>query len=193
MFILCDTSSILLLLRIAPDMFVDQRFECCTIREIHDELVRTAKFKLKYPWLREMRPKLKPLMLAEKEKASEKAYFDAIKTLHWNGTINLKTGRFFDLSHEDMKVISSALALDYKVSSGDKGLLQFAEQEFKNEFIGSVSALEIINFWIEKQLIIWDQERQGILGEWKAQGETAQPKIAALEFHKLTGCHYPGP
>lgn len=40
MFILCDTSSILMLLCIAPEMFIDERFECITIREVHDEIVR---------------------------------------------------------------------------------------------------------------------------------------------------------
>ena len=39
MFILSDTSSILMLMRIAPDMFVDERFECKTIRDIHDEII----------------------------------------------------------------------------------------------------------------------------------------------------------
>lgn len=40
MFILCDTSSILMLLRIEPDMFKDERFKCKTIREIHEEIVK---------------------------------------------------------------------------------------------------------------------------------------------------------
>jgi hypothetical protein len=50
MVILCDTSSILMLLRIAPDMFTDERYECKAIRDVHDEIVQTTKFKTKYPW-----------------------------------------------------------------------------------------------------------------------------------------------
>jgi hypothetical protein len=193
MFILCDTSSILLLLRISPDMFVNVNFECCTIREIHDELIRTTKFKTRYPWIRDKRPKLKPLMLSEKKKKLEKTYFEAIKHLYLNGTLNKNNGKFFDLSHEDMKVISTALTLEYQISSGDKGLMQFAEQEFAGEFKGSVSALEVINTWIEKELITWDQEKQNILAEWKTQREIAQPPKAISDFKRLTKMAYPGP
>jgi hypothetical protein len=193
MFILCDTSSILLLLRIAPDMFVIADFECCTIREIHDELIRTTKFKTKYPWIHDKRPKLKPLMLTDEQKKSEKTYFEAINSLYRNGTLNTKTDKFFDLSHEDMKVISTALTLEYQISSGDKGLMQFAQQEFAGEFKGSVSALEVINTWIEKELITWDQEKQDILAEWKTQREVVQPQRAISDFKRLTKWLYPGP
>jgi hypothetical protein len=193
MFILCDTSSILLLLRIAPNMFVNADFECCIIREIHDELVQTTKFKFKYPWIHDMRSKLKLLMLSEKQKKSERTYFEAIKALNLSGTFIAKTERLFDLSQEDMKVISTALTLEYQISSGDKGLMQFAQQEFPGEFKGSISALEVINTWIEKKLIMWDQEKQNILAEWKTQREVAQPQKAISDFKRLTKSPYPGP
>jgi hypothetical protein len=192
MVILCDTSSILLLLRIAPDMFIDARYECCTIREIHDELIRTTKFKLKYPWLREMRQKLNPLMLSEKQKESERTFFEAIKTLNWNGTLNDRTKKFFDLSREDMKVISGALALGCQISSGDRGLIDFAKQEFPDDFAGSVSALEVINKWIETGLLTWNQEKQNFLSEWKTQREVAQPPKAISDFKRLTKKPYKG-
>jgi len=48
--ILCDTSVILMLIRVAPDMFLDSDYECCTIRRVRDELFRTQKFKTKYAW-----------------------------------------------------------------------------------------------------------------------------------------------
>ena len=50
MYILCDTCSILMLLRIAPDMFADKRYECVTIRQVWEEITQTQKFKSKYPW-----------------------------------------------------------------------------------------------------------------------------------------------
>ena len=53
MVVLCDTSAILMLLRIAPDMFTDPRYGCVTIRQIYDEITRTPKFKSKYLWLHE--------------------------------------------------------------------------------------------------------------------------------------------
>jgi hypothetical protein len=192
MYILCDTSSILMLLRITPDMFINSSFECCTIHEVHDELIRTTKFKSKYPWTREMRPKIKPLMLSEEQKKSEKIYYDAIKSLNQYGTLNKKTAKIFDLSHEDMKVISNALTLGYQISSGDSSLIQFAEQEFSDEFAGSVSSLEVINKWMEKNLIIWDQAKQNILCEWKSLKEVAQPKKAISEFKRLSNLPYPG-
>jgi hypothetical protein len=57
--ILYDTSAILMLLRIVPDMFIDERFECVTLRCIHDELVQTTKFRTKYPWIRDFKKSLK--------------------------------------------------------------------------------------------------------------------------------------
>ena len=99
MFILCDTSSILLLLRIAPDMFRDERFQCKTILDVHDEIFRTSKFKTKYPWIKELRARIKPIVLNEKQKVKEKEYFDAIKTIIDMGTINSKTNHLFDLSY----------------------------------------------------------------------------------------------
>jgi hypothetical protein len=46
MYILCDTCSVLMLIRIAPDMFRDDRYGCVTIQEVFQELFRTQKFKL---------------------------------------------------------------------------------------------------------------------------------------------------
>ena len=119
-----------MLLRIAPDMFTDERYECRTIREVHDEIVRTTKFKTKYPWTREMRAKIKTLVLNNEQKKAETVFFEAVRTLNYQGIVNQKTGRFIDLSREDMRVISNALALEYKITSGDRDLVQFARQEF---------------------------------------------------------------
>lgn len=47
MHILCDTCSVLMLIRIAPDMFKDERYECVTVNEVWQELFRTRKFKTK--------------------------------------------------------------------------------------------------------------------------------------------------
>ena len=139
MFILCDTSSILMLLRIAPDMFTDERYECRTIREVHDEIVRTTKFKSKYPWTREKKDKVKTVVLSKEQKQTETMFFETVRTLNRQGVVNQKTGRFIDLSREDMRVISHALTLDYRITSGDRDLVQFARQEFKEEFRGNVS------------------------------------------------------
>ena len=61
MFILCDTSAILMLLRIAPDMFKESAFECVTIRQIREEIFRGSKFKDRYKWLEEKRKEIRAL------------------------------------------------------------------------------------------------------------------------------------
>lgn len=192
MIMFCDSSSILMLLRIAPDMFIDDAYGCMTIREIHDEIVRTNKFKTKYPWAGEMRANIKPLILEEEHKEQEALYFDTIRSLNRIGTENQETGRLFDLSFVDMKVISHALTLKYRITSGDRALVQFAQQEFRGEFRGAISPLEIINRWLEKGLIDWDQERYRYLSAWAEQNEHPQPVVAKRRFEELTGYVYTG-
>jgi len=58
--ILCDTCSILMLLRIAPQMFLDDTYQCCTIAEVRNEIFQTQKFKNKYPWREKFKDKIKP-------------------------------------------------------------------------------------------------------------------------------------
>ena len=43
MYILCDTCSVLMLIRVAPDMFCDDRYGCVTIKDVFRELFRTQK------------------------------------------------------------------------------------------------------------------------------------------------------
>lgn len=192
MFILCDTSSILMLLQIAPDMFTDDRYKCKTIRDVHDEIVRTTRFKTKYPWTREMRVKIKTVVLNQEQKKTEQLVFDTIRTMNYEGTENQITGRFFDLSREDISVISHALVLEYKITSGDRDLIQFVRQEFKEDFKGSVSPLEIINYWLESGVIEWDEEKQRYLSEWADNREHPQPQKAKKRFYELTGLRYTG-
>lgn len=150
MFILCDTSSILMLLRIAPEMFTDDRYECGTIREVHDEIIRTTKSEA-----------------------------------------NIR-GRLFDLSRVDMKILSHAFALKYSISSGDQGLMQFANQEFGEEFRGSITPLEIINYWLESGVITWDTQKQGYLAAWAGDREHPQSAKARKRFTQLSGSTYAG-
>lgn len=186
MFILCDTSSILMLLRIAPDMFKDERFQCKTIREIHDEIVQTNKFKTKYPWIKELRTGIRSIILNEEQKVKEKEFFEAIKLINDQGTKNLHTGRFFDLSRIDMRVLSHALTLDYKITSCDGDLVQFGYQEFGEDFKGNVFPLEIIIIWLESSVIQWSEEKQIIIREW-IQNEPSQPEDTKRKFKKITG------
>ncbi|NQV19357.1 MAG: hypothetical protein HQ534_12545 [Armatimonadetes bacterium] len=55
--IICDTCSILMLIRIAPDMFIDSKYGCKTINEVRKEFISTTRFKEKYPGENIMLPK----------------------------------------------------------------------------------------------------------------------------------------
>ncbi len=181
-----------MLLRIAPDMFIDDRYECVTIKDVHDEIIRTSKFKSKYPWTRELRSKIKPLSINASQNKTIDLYFSAISELINVGTLNKVTGRLFDLSFPDRKIAASTLALGYKITSGDAGLVAFCEQEFSNDFKGSVSPLAIINRWIERKTIVWDDRKQEYLADWAEKYEHRQPKKDKIAFRKLTGRKYEG-
>jgi hypothetical protein len=181
-----------MLLRIAPEMFTNPRYECGTIREVHDEIIQTTKFKTKYPWTRGMRDRIRPTALTDSQKQAEIAYHETVKTLIYAGTINEKTGKLFDLSRVDMKVISHCFALDCSITSGDNDLKEFIRQEFEDNDHGSLSPLEIIIQWLEKRLIKWDEEKQKILSEWNELREHPQPGKAKKRFQELTGLKYNG-
>ena len=53
--ILCDTGSIWMLIRIVPDMFMDERFECVTVHDVRKEVFQTQRFKTRYPWRNEFK------------------------------------------------------------------------------------------------------------------------------------------
>jgi hypothetical protein len=192
MVILCDTSSILMLLRIAPDMFTDYRYECKTIREVHDEIVQTTKFKTKYPWTREIRDRIRPTILTDAQKQTEQQYHDTIRSLNYAGIMNENSGKNFDLSRVDMKVISHCIALGCSITSGDNDLKEFISQEFEEYDNGSFAPLEIIIQWIEKRVIKWDQEKQKVIDSWKELREHPQPAKAKKRFSELTGSKYTG-
>jgi hypothetical protein len=77
-----------MLLKIAPQMFIEKKYQCATITDIHNEIVRTAKFKTKYPWVKGMLGNLKTVSLDAEEKKKEALYFDLTKSKIYDGTIN---------------------------------------------------------------------------------------------------------
>jgi len=178
-----------MLLRIAPAMFTDPRFECVTIRSIFDEITQTTKFKSKYPWLREMRSTIKSLPASISDSDKVKLHYETITALNRDGAINPKTGRPFDLSKEDRLVIACAAANEYVISSGDSGLCDFALHHFD---LKTLSPLEVINLWIAKKLLIWNEEKQAFLKDWADQNEKPQPLKAKSLFKTLTGYKYAG-
>jgi hypothetical protein len=178
-----------MLLRIAPQMFTNSQFECTTIRNIYDELIRTTKFKTKYPWVRDMRSQIKSLPLSVSDSAETKLNLEAVLAIYEEGAINPRTNKLFDLSKEDRQLIACAAANDYAISSGDRDLREFAVQYFD---IPITSPIELINSWIEKKLIVWDAGKNEMLKLWAVQNEHPQPPRAKTRFKELTSYKYEG-
>jgi len=190
--ILCDTSSVMMLIRIVPDMFLDKRYRCYTLNLIRQEIFRNPKFKNKYPWRNDFRTKIQALPGSLTGNAEINRYFEAINLLIRNITINAKTGRPFDLSYVDQVFLACALANGYKISTGDENLALFAIQEFGEEFRGNISPLGIINRWIREKLIEWNGELHSCVADWKINNEHPQSPKQIREFRNVTGRRYPG-
>lgn len=192
MHILCDTCCILMLIRIAPDMFFDERYQCCTIHAVRDEFFRTTKFKSKYPWRTDFKDKIFCLQNEIAENESVNRYFDVITLLLDQLTINERTNEIFDLSYVDRKILACALANGYHTTTGDTNLRDFASQEFPREYKGNISPLGILNRWLRKDLIIWNDNYQEYLSAWYKDNEHPQPANQKRQFKKLTRFNYPG-
>ena len=190
MYILCDTCSVLMLIRIAPDMFCDDRYKCVTIQEMIQEIFRTQKFKMRYPWRKKYKSKIKALAKSKVESGDFKLYLEAIRNIIRTGKINERTKRFFDLSYVDQRVAACSIAHGFKLTTVDDDLNGFVIQEFSGK---TVSPLEIVNDWIKKGLIKWNDDLQFVLEDWEKCNEHPQPKKEVKRFEKLTGIKYCGP
>ena len=60
MVVLQDTCAILMLLRIAPEMFTNPDFGCVTLASVQKEYVRKQEFKRKYPWRGDLAHHIQP-------------------------------------------------------------------------------------------------------------------------------------
>jgi hypothetical protein len=190
--ILCDTSSVMMLIRITPNMFLDSKYRCVTLNLMRHEIFRNPKFKMKYPWRINFKTKIQGLPSSATDNADVNRYFGAINLLIGNITINAKTGRPFDLSYIDQRYLACALATGYRISTGDENLTLFALQEFGDEFHGNISPLGIINGWIRERLIEWNDQVHSYVADWKINNEHPQPQTQTGKFKKFTGRSYPG-
>jgi len=174
-------------------MFIDQRFDCVTLPEVREEIIRTQKFKTKYPWRDRYKDRLKCLSQSDL-RISENfdLFIDASRVLINNGVENQKTKRRFNLSSVDIKVIAYALSAGHKVATGDASIKDFAEQEFADVYQGSISPLGMINMWLQRGLIEWTDQMHDYLSDWAALNEDPQPQRQKAQFKKLTGRKYPG-
>ena len=190
MYILCDTCSVLMLIRIAPDMFCDERYECATIQEMIQEIFRTQKFKIRYPWRTKYKSKIKTLETSRVKQGDYELCLQTVINLVSAGKINKKTGRFFNLSSVDQKIAACSIAHGFKLTTVDNDLNDFVTQEFAGK---TISPLEIVNDWIKKGLIKWDDNLQDILEDWNRCNEHPQLGKEIKRFEKLSGYKYCGP
>lgn len=175
-----------MLLRIAPEMLLDERFTCVTHPDVRDEFFKTQKFKEKYPWRKAYRNKVQCFSATKLNDPTYKQSLQAVKCVAEG--INDATGRKFGLSRVDKEIAAAAIAFDYQLSTGDTDLFQFLDQEFAKS---NVSPLEIVNDWLAKDLIEWDEQKQNVLEDWRRCEERAQPPDQIAIFEQLTDYKYP--
>ena len=92
------------------------------------------------------------------------------------------------MSGVDKRLAALVIANEYQSSTGDSDLRDFLFQEFE---IPNISPLEIINDWLARELIKWDDDRQAVLEDWKRCNEHPQPKEHIKNFEVITGRAYP--
>lgn len=187
--ILCDTCSILMVIKIAPEMFTNEEYQCVTIREVRDEIFQTQKFKDKYPWRIDFRNKVTITPLNPEKLSELTRYENTIRILTENLVINENTGKIIDLSPTDRTLISFALAHGFDIASEDSGIIAFCNQQFTQKCISSIG---LVNKWIKQGHIVWDSQYQSLIQEWKSNNEASQPVEDIEEFEKLTGYTYEG-
>lgn len=187
MHILCDTSSLMMLLRIAPDLFTDSRYECVTVQQVYEEYTRTPKFKTKYPWRDQFKKHLRSL---PKTQVENDVYTRTLKTMRLiePTAINEQTKQRFGLSRRDIEIGACAVAHKYTITTTDVNLADFVGQQFDTP---SACPLKLINDWLEKKLLAWDDFKQSVLVDWIACNEKPQPAAEISRFEKLTGRKYP--
>ena len=164
MLILADTCSVLMLLRIAPDMFSDPLYECVTTTEVLRELKSNQKFRTKYPWLKSLLPSVKCIRNSELDTKDYNTALSTVELLLSTNPINEKTNKVFDLSRVDRHIIACAAANNLTITTGETDIIDFAEQEFS---IKSFSALGVLNIWIEKGLVDCNDNLLTVIDDWE--------------------------
>ena len=187
MSILCDTCTVLMLVRIVPNMFIDAKYACVTLNEVHDEIFQTQKFKYKYPWRTDYKSKIIPNTSLLQRDENFNIVFGVIKNKIYAGTINRLTGRYFDLSFVDQIVAAYAVTYSLLISTADKSLIDFLKQEFD---INNLYPLEVINTWLKNKILVWNDELHKFIKEWIVDEEPVQPRAAIKEFERVTGYHF---
>jgi hypothetical protein len=172
-----------MVLRIAPEMFTDPAFDCYTINEIHDEIFKKQEFKTKYPWRNDFSKKIKIKGPVEIDKAI-KATVNSLCEEKLN-----PTGHPYTLSPVDKIIACRVIQEECDLATGDTCLSLFLHEEFE---LTVISALELVNIWLEKKLITWSEQINEIMKQWDELHERSQPRSAIKRFEQLTKKTYTG-
>jgi hypothetical protein len=185
--VLCDTCSVIMLLRIAPEMLLDPRFECVTLQAVYRELRQQPRFKTKYPWLAGYLPKVRGLRQTEVETVEYKRTLDVVRITR-DTKRSSRDNRRFGLSQTDMEIAAAVVTHKHDISTVERDLEEFLEQEFD---VANVHPLALVNDWIEKDLILWGEAEHRVLEDWVTQNERRQPLLEIQRFEKLAKRKYP--
>lgn len=187
MHVLCDTCSVLMLLRIAPEMFLDSRFECATLQVVYRELRQQPSFKDKYPWLKDYLGQVRGLPHTQVATGEYPRTHSAIKLLRESARSNQNHRRFL-LSAADLEIAAVVVTHQYRISTAERDLEEFLEQEFS---VANSAPLALVNDWIEGRLITWGNAEQRVLEDWLAQNERRQPLLEVQRFERIAKRKYP--
>lgn len=160
MHVLCDTCSVIMLLRIAPEMLIDPRFECATLQSVYRELRQQPRFKTRYPWLTEYLSKVRGLPQTTVDVGEFRRTLQVVRTLR-DSVRSKRDNRRFALSLTDMEVAAAVVAHEFDISTVERDLEEFLEQEFD---VKNVHPLELVNDWIEDGLMTWGDAQHRVLG-----------------------------
>jgi hypothetical protein len=187
MHILCDTCSLIMLIRIEPQMLTDSKYGCVTARQVWEEFTQVTKFENKYPWRKKYKSLIRFLGQSKIDTGDYQLVLKAVK-ISAISQINERTGRSYGLSHTDLEIAAVAVAHDYNICSTDGSLVDFLEQQYET---ANATPLKIVNDWIKKGLIEWNDSRQAVIADWIKCNEKPQPTAEIKRFESLTGYKYP--
>ncbi len=174
-----------MLLRIAPTMFEEDVYGCQTIHNVWEEFIQNARIGRDYPWRAELKKHVKSIPQGQLETDSFCLLFKLVNRLATQP--NTRTGSKFNLSHTDRRVATTCLDRHLELCTAEHELEDFMAQQFNRN---NVSPLQLVNNWLERKLIDWDDERQSVIGEWCLR-ERPQPVCQIQRFRELTGRVYP--
>jgi hypothetical protein len=169
-----------------PELLFCQRiFKPSKSLHFHCAAHSTRAFKDKYPWRTDYKTRVKAISTATRDSVTLSVVNAAAEEC-----FNERTGRPYGLSPPDKEIAAYAVSQGWMVTTGDTGLIDFLQQQFHTRIL---SALEVLNIWLQKEVVTWDEQLHAVLVEWDTQRERPQPAAAKKRFAALTGKKYPGP